>query len=119
MLKSFKQFNESLGSPENEEISNVEYQSLLSKHIQMSNTDVDKIRMELEGYEFDVEESFSGTEKRHMIRVKYNNWSRMAITKIEDDYFLLNLVKENKKFKCDTIEGLLGIIDVYIHHIHY
>jgi hypothetical protein len=98
-----------------EEISNNQYQSLLSKHIQMSHTDIDRIRMELEGYEFDIDVSFSGTERRHVLRAKYNNYTRMAITKIEDDYFLLNLTKEDRKFKCDTLEGLLEIIDIYLH----
>lgn len=98
-----------------EEISNTQYQSLLSKHIQMSHTDIDKIRMELEGYEFDIDVSFSGTERRHLLRAKYNNYTRMAITKIEDDYFLLNLAKEDRKFKCDTLEGLFEIIDIYLH----
>lgn len=65
--------------------------------------------------DYSVVNSFGGSEQRHLIRAMYNGRVRMIITKIEDDYFLLRLPDEERYFKCDTIEGLFEIIEIYLN----
>ena len=117
MLKSFKEFNEAklVGQSDLcEEINQGRYQVLMTKHVKMTQSEVEQIKDELESFEITATDLISGAEHRHFIRGNYNGRVRMVITKIEDDYFLLRLPDVERYFKCDTIEGLFEIIEIYL-----
>jgi hypothetical protein len=118
MLKSFRQFNESklFGQSDlYEEINQGRYQLLMSKHVKMTQSEVEQIKDELESFGITATDLIQGVEHRHFIRGNYNGRVRIVITKIEDDYFLLRLPDEERYFKCDTIEGLFEIIEIYLN----
>jgi hypothetical protein len=125
MLKSFRQFNEAklFGQSEfYEEINQGRYQVLMSKHVKMTKLEVEQIKDELESFgtslylkDYSVVNSLGGSEQRHLIRSMYNGRVRIVITKIEDDYFLVRFPDEERYFRCDTIEGLFEIIEIYLN----
>ena len=105
-----------------EEINQGRYQVLMTKHVKMTQSEVDQIKDELESFgtslylkDYSVVNSFGGSEQRHLIRVMYNGRVRIVITKIEDDYFLVRFPDEERYFKCDTMEGLFEIIEIYLN----
>ena len=104
-----------------EEINQGRYQVLMSKHVKMTQSEVEQIKDELESFgtslylkDYSVVNSFGGSEQRHLIRAMYNGRVRIVITKIEDDYFLVRFPDEERYFRCDTIEGLFEIIEIYL-----
>ena len=125
MLKSFRQFNEAklFGQSDfYEEINQGRYQVLMSKHVKMTQSEVKQIKDELESFgtslylnNYVAVDSFGGLEQRHLIRAMYNGRVRIVITKIEDDYFLVRFPDEERYFRCDTIEGLFEIIEIYLN----
>lgn len=98
-----------------EEINQGKYQVLMSKHTKMTQSEVDQIKSELESFGIQVNDLVSGTDQRHFIRGNYNGRVRIVITKIEDEYFIIRFPDEERFFKCDTLEGLFEIVEIYLN----
>lgn len=87
----------------------------MSKHTKMTQSEVDQIKSELESFGIQVNDLVSGTDQRHFIRGNYNGRVRIVITKIEDEYFIIRFPDEERFFKCDTLEGLFEIVEIYLN----
>ena len=108
-----------------EEIVKTKYDSLLKKHVKMSKYEVEQIKDELESFGMTPEESGElVTKHRHLIRGKTEHLKYylvrviIVISKIEDEYFLVSFPAQLNRdedlfFKCDSIDGLVELIDIY------
>jgi hypothetical protein len=110
-----------------EEINQGKYQVLMTKHVKMTQSEVKQIKDELESFGVRADDSINDFEQRYLICGSYNGLTeplysrvKMTIAKIEDDYFLLRLpdidgwLGYDRFFKCDVIEGLFEIIEIYL-----
>lgn len=91
-----------------------EYQELLDGHIRFSDSDKRKIIDIFNKSGIDYKISYKGSLKREVIEAYYNEKQRMIITKVSDDYFVVNLPHDYYKYKCDTIDGVIELIKSYL-----
>jgi hypothetical protein len=94
------------------EVSEDEYDELATSHVKFTTYEKEVIKK----YFHQVSRGLVEVEERYIIPkeyflISYNHKLRMAISKIDDEWFMVLLYEKNRYYKCDQIEGLKKLIE--------
>lgn len=100
------------------EITMRNYEEILDKkHIKMDVKDIqsiiDLVKSLGDGFTESVK-YVGGDLTIQLYMIFYNGRPRFGITKIEDEYFLVN-IEGHRFYKCDQIDGVISLLKKYIY----
>jgi hypothetical protein len=94
------------------EVSEDEYDELSTSHVKFTTYEKEAIKK----YFHQVSRGLVEVEERYInpkeyFLISYNHKVRMAISKIDDEWFMVLLYEKGRYYKCDQIEGLKKLIE--------
>ena len=129
-MKYLKKFNES-STYHNEEISRTDFLDTYESQLPFSKFEFDKIKELVDKYGLTVISSINRyspssnivssdssflqhREGNRNLTIFYRSSPRISIFKLDDEWYLVRYLHEDKYYKCDSIDGLLLEIKRYI-----
>jgi len=94
------------------EISDSEYDELTNKSEPLTTSEKSEIVKKLTEWDLNLS---TDTWKSGLFYIKYYNNIKVVIRKIEDEYYIVRFMSEDKKYKCDQFDSLIQCLDSFFN----